>query len=75
MFSYNYSIEEESFGVYAYCKGKKNVPFGEVFTSCKDRYQAVFRFLSVLDLIAQQKLTLLVGEGPNNFWLTSDNEN
>lgn len=75
VFSYNYSIEEESFGVYAYCKGKKNVPFAEVFTSCKDRYQAVFRFLSVLDLIAQQKLTLLVGEGPNNFWLTSDNEN
>ena len=72
VFSYNYSIEEESFGVYTYCKGKKNVPFTEVFTSCKDRYQAVFRFLSVLDLIAQQKLTLLVGEGPNNFWLTSD---
>lgn len=69
---YNYSIEEESFGVVAYCKGKKNVPFGEVFTSCKDRYQAVFRFLSVLDLIAAQKLTLLVGDGINNFWLTSE---
>lgn len=72
---YNYSIEEESFGVVAYCKGKKNVPFSEVFTSCKDRYQAVFRFLSVLDLIAAQTLTLLVGDGINNFWLTSSQDN
>lgn len=71
---YNYSIEEESFGVLSYVRGKKNVPFADVFTSCKDKYQAVFRFLSILDLIATQKVTLLIGEGINNFWLTSDME-
>ncbi len=67
---YNYTTEEESLGVLGYCKGKKNVPFADVFTSCKDKFQAVFRFLSVLDLIAAQKIVLLVGEGTNNFWLT-----
>ena len=71
---YNYSIEEESFGVLSYVRGKKNVPFADVFNSCKDKYQAVFRFLSILDLIATQKVTLLVGEGINNFWLTSDQD-
>lgn len=72
---YTYSIEEESIGVMAYVKGKLNVPFTEVFTSCKNKHQAVFRFLSILDLIATQKVTLLVGEGVNNFWLTSNIEN
>ncbi len=72
---YTYSIEEESIGVLAYVKGKLNVPFTEVFTSCKNKHQAVFRFLSILDLIATQKVTLLVGEGFNNFWLTSNLEN
>lgn len=72
---YSYSIEEESIGVMAYVKGKLNVPFAEVFTSCKNKHQAVFRFLSILDLIATQKVTLLVGEGVNNFWLTSNLEN
>ncbi len=72
---YTYSIEEESLGVMAYVKGKVNVPFVEVFNSCRDRHQAVFRFLSILDLIATQKVTLLVGEGLNNFWLTSGQEN
>lgn len=71
IFQYDYTIEEESLGIVTYCKGKKNVPFTDIFTSCKDKYQAVFRFLSVLDLIAAQKITLLVGEGLNNFWLTA----
>jgi segregation and condensation protein A len=70
VFRFHYTIEEESLGVLSYCKGKKNVPFTDVFTSCKDKYQAVFRFLSVLDLIAAQKIVLLVGEGINNFWIT-----
>ena len=74
IFEYNYTIEEESLGVLGYCKGKKNVPFADVFNSCKDKFQAVFRFLSVLDLIAQQKIVLLVGEGTNNFWVTHGQE-
>lgn len=74
IFEYNYTIEEESLGVLTYCKGKKNVPFADVFNSCKDKFQAVFRFLSVLDLIAQQKIVLLVGEGTNNFWVTHNLE-
>jgi len=74
VFRFDYTIEEESFGVVAYCKGKRNVPFGDVFTPCKDKFQAVFRFLSILDLIAAQKVVLLVGEGINNFWLTLNEE-
>ncbi|MFI5171385.1 MAG: segregation and condensation protein A [Chitinophagales bacterium] len=70
VFRYNYSIEEESLGIVTYCKGKKNVPFTDIFTSCKDKYQAVFRFLSILDLIAAQKISMLVGDGHNNFWIS-----
>lgn len=70
VFRMDYSIEEESLGVVTYCKGKKNVPFSDLFTSCKDKFQAVFRFLSILDLIAAQKISLLTGDGLNNFWIS-----
>lgn len=70
VFRYDYTIEEESLGIVSYCRGKKNVQFIELFNSCKDKFQAVFRFLSILDLIQLQKISLLIGEGINNFWIT-----
>lgn len=72
VFQYEYTIEEESLGVLNYLKGKKHVPFTDIFNACRDKFQAVFRFLSILDLIAAQKIQLLSGEGSNNFWLSEN---
>jgi segregation and condensation protein A len=70
VFQYNYTLEEESLGILSFCKGKANVPFADMFKICSDKFQAIFRFLAILDLIQTQKINLLVGEGVNNFWLT-----
>ena len=36
----------------------------------KDRIYVVFSFLSILELVQFQKLSLTIGEGFNNFWLS-----
>jgi segregation and condensation protein A len=66
---FNYTIEEEGKSVLAFCKMRGKSAFTDVFSTCRDRYQAVFRFLSLLDLIQAQRIQLLVGEGMNNFWI------
>lgn len=71
---FNYSIEDESQSVVALCKLKGKTAFADVFITCKDKFQAVFRFLSLLDLIQFQKIQLLSGEGMNNFWINLNPE-
>jgi segregation and condensation protein A len=45
----------------------KTVAFEKVFDVCQDRVQALFFFLSILELAQQKYMKLLVGEGRNNF--------
>ena len=73
VFKYDYTVEEESGHVLSFCKLKGKSSFSDVFDTCKDKHQAVFRFLSILDLIAAQKIQLLIGEGLNNFWINLHN--
>jgi segregation and condensation protein A len=46
---------------------EKTVSFEKVFEKCADRIQALFLFLSMLELSQQRFMKLLVGEGRNNF--------
>ncbi|MFN0274163.1 MAG: segregation and condensation protein A [Chitinophagales bacterium] len=66
---FNYTIEDEGKSVLAFCKLRGKSAFADVFSTCRDKFQAVFRFLSLLDLIQAQKIQLLIGEGMNNFWI------
>lgn len=66
---FNYTIEDEALSVVAFCKLRGKSAFADIFNTCRDKFQAVFRFLSLLDLIQTQKIQLLVGEGMNNFWI------
>lgn len=69
IFKYNYTVEDEAKHVLSFCKLKGKSTFSDVFDTCKDKHQAVYRFLSILDLIAAQKIQILIGEGQNNFWI------
>jgi segregation and condensation protein A len=40
-----------------------------MFDVCQDRVHAIFIFLSVLELVQQRFMTIIVGEGRNNFIL------
>jgi segregation and condensation protein A len=54
-------------------KRDTKVAFERVFQECETRVHALFNFLALLELSQQKYLTLLVGEGRNNFIIEWNN--
>jgi segregation and condensation protein A len=71
---YNYTMEDSRHYALEIVKKEKVMPFDKMFDVCKDRIHAIFIFLSVLELIQMKYMTIMVGEGRNNF-LVEFNEN
>jgi segregation and condensation protein A len=46
---------------------QKNLSFEKIFDNCENRVQAIFLFLSLLELVQQKFLKIMIGEGKNNF--------
>lgn len=65
--SYNYTMEETREFVLKLASREKTVSFEKVFEKCHDRIQAIFFFLSMLELIQLDYMSIIVGEGRNNF--------
>ncbi len=64
-----YSIEECRDFLLKSLNTQKKLSFRSIFIACKDRLQAIFTFLAMLELM-QQELVLVVEEvGMNNFFL------
>lgn len=64
---YNYTMEGSREFMLDFVQKEKTVSFEKVFEKCADRIQALFIFLSMLELSQQRFMKLLVGEGKNNF--------
>ena len=64
---YNYSMEESRDYMLTVCKTEKTVSFEKTFEICENRIHAIFLFLSLLELVQLRYMSLLTGEGPNNF--------
>ena len=64
---YNYTMEGIREYMLTFVEAEKTVSFEKVFAQCNDRIHALFLFLSLLELSQQRFMTLLVGEGRNNF--------
>jgi segregation and condensation protein A len=64
---YNYTMESSRAYLLKTVQEGKTVAFEKVFDVCQDRVQALFFFLSILELAQQKYMKLLVGEGRNNF--------
>ncbi len=71
---YNYTMEGSREFMLGYVQRNKNVSFEKIFDECQDRIHAIFLFLSLLELAQQRYMSLLVGEGRNNF-IVEWNEN
>ena len=69
---FKYSIEKEKENLSSFIKQKSKASFTEIFSRCESRIHAVFIFLGMLELIQQQVISIILGEGSNNFWLTTD---
>ena len=71
---YNYTMEESREYMLNTVKQKKVMSFEKIFDVCTDRIHAIFMFLSMLELIQLKYMTIMTGEGLNNF-IIEFNEN
>lgn len=66
---YNYTMDNSREYVLTQVKKEKVMSFEKVFNICEDRIHAIFLFLSMLELVQMRYMSLMVGEGRNNFIL------
>ena len=64
---YNYTMEGSREYMLDICRTEKAVSFEKIFDVCENRIHAIFLFLSLLELVQQRFMSLLTGEGRNNF--------
>jgi segregation and condensation protein A len=66
VFKYNYTMDESRTFMIETLRHERSMSFEHIFTLCENKIHAIFLFLSILELVQQQYLTILVGEGRNN---------
>ncbi|MGE9314680.1 segregation and condensation protein A [Niabella sp. CJ426] len=66
---YSYTMETSRGQVISLAQSEKNISFEKLFEIAENRVQAIFMFLSVLELVQQSFLKIMIGEGKNNFIL------
>ncbi len=64
---YNYSMEGSREQMIEMVQKEKTMAFEKLFDFCENRIHAIFLFLSLLELAQQRFMSILVGEGKNNF--------
>jgi segregation and condensation protein A len=71
---YNYTMEASRDYMLGIVQQQKIISFEKIFDVCENRIHAIFLFLSLLELIQQKFMTIIIGEGRNNF-IIEFNEN
>jgi segregation and condensation protein A len=71
---YNYTMEQSREFMLETCRRDKTLAFEKIFDVCETRIHAIFLFLSLLELVQLKYMTLVTGEGRNNF-IIEYNEN
>jgi segregation and condensation protein A len=66
---YNYTMEGSREFMLDLLKKEHSIPFEKIFEVCENRIHAIFLFLNILELAQGKYLTLVMGEGTNNFIL------
>jgi segregation and condensation protein A len=64
---YRYTMEESRQHMLKVVESEKTMSFEKIFDICENRLQAIFMFLSMLELVQAKYMMILIGEGRNNF--------
>jgi segregation and condensation protein A len=64
---YNYTMEQSRESLYNTAKAVGSCSFERIFNGCENRIQAIFLFLSMLELVQMKYLSIITGDGRNNF--------
>ncbi len=71
VYKYSYSIEEQKEYIIEKITKHKNTTFEDLFTGLRDRLHCIITFLSVLELINAEEISITNGISINNFILSS----
>lgn len=69
VYNFVYTILDQQEYIMEMISNKPEVDFIEVFKPCENRIHAIITFLAMLELLNQQKLSIQLGLGMNNFIL------
>jgi segregation and condensation protein A len=69
-----YTIQGEKMVLRDLVQSTDQVAFERIFDKVENRVHAIFTFLAMLELIQEQILTIVIGEGYNNFWIRTKTE-
>jgi segregation and condensation protein A len=64
---YNYTMEDSREHILSVARRERTLSFEKIFDRCESRLHAIFLFLSMLELVQLNYMTILTGEGCNNF--------
>lgn len=66
---YPYTIEQQKDFVLEKISFQRRVPFTEFISYKPDKIFVIYTFLAILELLQLSQVTIVIGEGYNNFWV------
>ncbi|MGN6531175.1 MAG: segregation and condensation protein A [Ginsengibacter sp.] len=72
--SYHYTMEGTREYLLDLIKSEHSLSFEKIFDVCNDRIHAIFLFLNVLELVQLKFMSIITGEGMNNFIIEYNEE-
>jgi segregation and condensation protein A len=66
-----YTLRDTKSKLYSKITLAAKTTFVDVLMECENKVHAIFSFLGILELLQEQLIFITIGEGFNNFWLTS----
>lgn len=69
VYNYNYTIAGQREYLFGRLQTSPKRNFEELFASLENRIHAIVTFLALLELLNEQAVELIQGEGTNNFWV------
>ena len=70
VYSYPYTIAEQQDYILRKVAKNQKANFTAIFEDCKNRVHAIVTFLALLEMLNERLVTIIAGEGFNNFWIT-----
>jgi segregation and condensation protein A len=67
---YPYTIENQKKYVTEELQKRERLSFGELLEAFPSRIGLIFNFLAILEMLALQQISIHIGDGFNNFWVT-----
>jgi segregation and condensation protein A len=67
---YPYTIDDKKNYLLAKVAGRDAIPFTELLEEDPSRMATIFNFLAILELVQLELLSLTIGEGFNQFWIS-----